>query len=501
MPRLSLSDLQRSAKQQGGECLATEYVNATTPVWWRCAKGHEWETAPTNVLHSGSWCHFCAGRKHDLDEMKSVALSRGGCCLSDRYRGMQTKLRWQCAHGHEWETTPATVLIAGAWCPECSTGIGERLTRAAFEQLFDAPFLKARPAWLRSRRGTQLELDGYNAKLGVAFEHQGEQHYTATAHYAKADVFARRLEDDQAKSDLCKAQSVTLIAVPEVGRRLALHDLTHYIRTQLALAGVTPARPEIVPDFLSAYASSGAAELLARLQSLAARLGGACLETHFLGTRVRHRFRCAAGHEWRTPADTVLRGRWCPRCSTAQKADKARNSIARIQHAAAKRQGKLISTEYHNSREHLVWECAAGHQWRAPYNRIRSGKWCPTCAKRDIDEFAALALSRAGRLVSSQYFGVAKALEWECGVGHKWFARPNNVINGTWCPLCAPNRRLSLTDMQRLATLRGGSCLSLEYKNARSKLRWCCSRGHEWEAVPHAVKAGSWCPQCAKMKT
>lgn len=413
---------------------------------------------------------------------------------------MQTKLRWRCAHGHEWETTPATVLIAGAWCPECSAGLGERLTRAAFEQVIGMPFPKARPPWLLSRRGTQLELDGYCETLGLAFEHQGEQHYTATAHYAKASAFERRLEDDQVKRDSCRANGVTLIEVPEVGRRLALHDLVGFIEQHLESAGIAVANPGVVPDYASAYSSSGAAEALAQLRQLSADLGGECLEAHYLGSRQRHRFRCAHGHEWQTPADSVFRGKWCPRCSAAKKAVKTRNPLERIHRAAIERGGRLVSTEYLNSSQHLTWECGAGHQWQAPYNSIRDGKWCPTCAKRSLSEFEAIARDRGGRLVSREYLGMARPLEWECKFGHAWRARPLNVVNGTWCPTCAGNRPLTLDDMRQLAATREGLCVSSEYKNARTKLRWRCSMGHEWDAAPYSVKAGTWCPTCAKMK-
>lgn len=33
-----------------------------TPVWWRCANGHEWEAVVYTRTH-GSGCPFCAGRK------------------------------------------------------------------------------------------------------------------------------------------------------------------------------------------------------------------------------------------------------------------------------------------------------------------------------------------------------------------------------------------------------------------------------------------------------
>ncbi len=61
-------------------------------------------------------------------------------------------------------------------------------------------------------------------------------------------------------------------------------------------------------------------------------------------------------------------------------------------------------------------------------------------------------------------------------------------------------KRLSIHDMSVLAQLRDGKCLSANYVNNRTKLKWQCSEGHIWEAPPNSVKAGKWCPTCATRK-
>lgn len=50
--------------------------------------------------------------------------------------------------------------------------------------------------------------------------------------------------------------------------------------------------------------------------------------------------------------------------------------------------------------------------------------------------------------------------------------------------------------MKALAEERGGKCLSEEYVSQTRKLKWQCSDGHTWEAVPNSIKQGSWCPYC-----
>ena len=57
----------------------------------------------------------------DIQDMNQVAEFRGGKCLSERISkgNLKTKLTWECAFGHQFEASPALVLLGGHWCPEC----------------------------------------------------------------------------------------------------------------------------------------------------------------------------------------------------------------------------------------------------------------------------------------------------------------------------------------------------------------------------------------------
>ena len=58
-------------------------------------------------------------------------------------------------------------------------------------------------------------------------------------------------------------------------------------------------------------------------------------------------------------------------------------------------------------------------------------------------------------------------------------------------------KRLTIQEMQKLATTKGGKCLSDTYVNDRTKLLWQCKKGHQWKATPSNIKQGKWCPRCA----
>lgn len=73
------------------------------------------------------------------------------------------------------------------------------------------------------------------------------------------------------------------------------------------------------------------------------------------------------------------------------------------------------------------------------------------------------------------------------------------LISNKWCPYCS-GKRQTIANMHILAESRDGKCLSDKYIKAIVKLKWQCKEGHEWEASPSNIKRGSWCPICAKNK-
>jgi hypothetical protein len=240
-------------------------------------------------------------------------------------------------------------------------------------------------------------------------------------------------------------------------------------------------------------------------QRIALQKGGHCLSREYLNSSSLLRWRCGDGHEWLARPSSINAGTWCPRCARNQ-----RLKLEEMQEIAKQRSGNCLSIKYKNGRAALLWECNRGHRWRASPANVKSGNWrkgtwCPKCynyrrhfrAKRSIEEMRTLAMARGGVCISSEYVSSKTKLIWQCAQGHRWQALPTSVVQGTWCPLCAHNQPIGLSQLQEIATSRGGLCLSEEYLNERTALLWRCSSGHKWKATPSKVKRGSWCPLCA----
>lgn len=177
----------------------------------------------------------------------------------------------------------------------------------------------------------------------------------------------------------------------------------------------------------------------------------------------------------------------------------SRLSFAEIQNTAVARGGRCMSKAYKNNKQKLAWQCAQGHQWHARAMNIRAGCWCPTCAgnaPKSIDELQALAARRGGSYLSKSRVAMNSNALWRCAEGHAWRTQPKTVSEGSWCPRCAPQARLTIEDMQRAARSRGGRCLSRRYINCRQLLSWRCSKGHSWQARGEKIRRGQWCRKC-----
>jgi hypothetical protein len=131
----TIEQCKKWAEDRGGECLSTIYVNANTPLLWKCSSGHVWKTS-SNKIRMGSWCKECFRPSVNLTKLKNLAETRNGKCLSTTYINNTSKLRWQCSEGHIWSASWQSVN-QGNWCPKCGTKRAHDLQRFTIQHCHD----------------------------------------------------------------------------------------------------------------------------------------------------------------------------------------------------------------------------------------------------------------------------------------------------------------------------------------------------------------------------
>lgn len=119
-------------------------------------------------------------------------------------------------------------------------------------------------------------------------------------------------------------------------------------------------------------------------------------------------------------------------------------------------------------------------------------------ARKTIEDCRKLATSKGGKCLSKVYPNNKASLKWSCGSGHVWFASYNNVsARNSWCPECAGNVKKDVESCHALARRRGGRFLSKKYVNAQHKYLWMCKEGHVWKSKYCDVNFGYWCLRCS----
>lgn len=105
-------------------------------------------------------------------------------------------------------------------------------------------------------------------------------------------------------------------------------------------------------------------------------IGGNCITTleTYKGTTAKIERICEKGHKQQTHPHVLFDAKdHCKICLNKEKL-----TIEQAREIAKQRGGKCLSTEYKNSAEKLLWECADGHQWETPLSSIKNKySWCP----------------------------------------------------------------------------------------------------------------------------
>lgn len=107
------------AKKRGGTCLSNQYINSKKKLLWKCKEGHQWFSTPFSIIIRKSWCPQCAGNQPlGMDVMYKLAKENGGKCLSSKYGNCKKKMLWECKNKHQFQSAPDSVK-QGKWCPIC----------------------------------------------------------------------------------------------------------------------------------------------------------------------------------------------------------------------------------------------------------------------------------------------------------------------------------------------------------------------------------------------
>jgi len=165
--------------------------------------------------------------------------------------------------------------------------------------------------------------------------------------------------------------------------------------------------------------------------------------------------------------------------------------------------GIIITGEYVTTKTKTKFRCDNGHEWNALPNLVLAGNGCPHCANnspltKDIIN-QRLSEGDSGILLTGEYMTSGVKTKFMCDSGHEWEATPNNILKGSGCPYCSGLNPITPDSMNlRLLNDKRDVKLIGNLVNNRTKTKFGCSLGHEWETTPNSILNGTGCPFCVK---
>lgn len=307
--------LNEILKEKDGTLLSNpDLITAkNTLIRIKCNKcDYEFDT--TIMRLRSRWCLRCSEKmKKTIEDVHEAAKKKNLVCLSKEYMGANTKLRFKCKIGHEFDLSPSKLWNTTAYCSACSSGLYERISRCYFEQLFSDGFPSEYPEWLVNSNGNKMQLDGYCKKLGLAFEHQGRQHYEKNKFISTDNDLNKRILLDKEKKEICNNNGVKLFIIPELDYYLEVKNLKEFIKEEAVKLKVElPSNyDDIEIDLTKAYSSSPEnKERFENLKQVVKDKEGELLIDNYMGAS-NIKIKCKYGNIFSPTYSGVVGGKWC----------------------------------------------------------------------------------------------------------------------------------------------------------------------------------------------
>jgi hypothetical protein len=306
--KLDINKINNQYISKNVKCISTIYIDNKHILKWQCLKcNFNFKQSKNGMDKDFIRCKKCF-QISQLIKAKEHAEKRGGICLSKKYNGSLSKLKFKCKNKHIFYMVYYCAIDNKHWCPKCSrtNNISEEICRAYFEQMFGEKFINVRPNWLKKSNGYNLELDGYCEKLNLAFEHNGTFHYKNKKRDNSACI-----KNDKLKLKMCKKYNVYLIVIKHLFNNTPLNKLRNIIINFCKDNKIYIPYPNININLSNCYDKKSFDVYL----NIAKSKGGKCLSDYCGAANQKLKWKCKFGHVWEQFPYVIKKGSWCPHCA------------------------------------------------------------------------------------------------------------------------------------------------------------------------------------------
>ena len=377
-------------------------------VWWKCEKGHEWQTK-INGRSNGLNCPYCSGKRVIVGETdlatKNPELVKewhptlnGDLKPSDVTAGSHKKVWWECEKGHKWQATIKHRTIAKSGCPYCAGRL---------------PIVGETD--LASRRPDLLKEWDYVKNI--------ERPESFTVGSGKK-VWWICSNGHSWEMEITKRTGANYMCPICSGRKVVkgLNDLlTEY--------------PWVKDEWDYKKNKKNPEEY-----------------TSYSNAKVW--WKCNAGHSWETRIHLrTKRNDGCPYCSGRRvipgENDLVTQGFSVIDEWDYEKNKNNPAEYFAFSNDKVWWKCKQGHSWKAIIaNRTYNKSGCPYCngklpivGKTDLAYLHPELINewdyKKNRKTPQQFTAHSKVkIWWICSNNHSWKAAIGERTHGSGCPIC-----------------------------------------------------------------
>ena len=523
-------------------------IHSNMIVWWKCAKGHEWQASINNRTR-GQQCPYCVGKKNLKGENDFKSLfpeiasewnyERNDCNPEEFRPASNKKVWWKCSKGHEWQAT-INGRTGGNNCPYCSgrmviTGMND----------FASTFPELLKEWDYEKNKIDPTKVAYGSKTRVWWKCSKGHEWETTV----SNRTTLRRECPECSKEL--RTSFPELAIYYYVKNLYPDTISGDRKTLdgLELDIYIPSKKVAIEyDGVRWHKSSAAIERELRKNKLCKDKEIELIRIREHGLNVIENCYCivrgdSKDSSLKSAIIKVLKHIGIDNFNIDLKRDRfdiysiielsdKENSLANKYPEIAsewdyEKNGKLLPTMVSsNSNIRVWWKCSEGHEWESNINnRIRVPK-CPYCNRNKAVQGSNDLLTLYPDLCTEWNYernkdifpylvlpGSSKRVWWKCNkCGHEWKASINHRVNGTKCPKCMkfvsiknknkPKINESLADIYpEIASewnYEKNNTIPSEYlPHSQKKVWWKCAKGHEYEAkIGNRTSLNRGCPYC-----
>ncbi|MBO5869800.1 MAG: zinc-ribbon domain-containing protein [Clostridia bacterium] len=445
--------------------------NSNKKVWWKCSKGHEWQTTVNN-RSNGNKCPICNSERHtSFPEYAIVYYLK--------------KYRVATIHSYKEKGYELDIYIPSK--------------NVAIE--YDGYF------WHKNKTQEDLEKNRKCKRDGIIL-YRIREGLPPLNDYS-IDYVVQEIKKDlpQTLKDALSEIIGTDVDVDLEKDTVDIENLREHTEKESSLLF---SNPEIAKEWNY-------------------KKNGNLSPEHFLAySNKKVWWICSKGHEWQASIADRTSGNGCPYCSSNMLL-RGYNDLQTLNPALAnewnyEKNNDLTPLDVMpNSNKKVWWKCEKGHEWEALIINRNRGRDCPICSNKkilkgynDLQTLHPILASewnyeKNGQLTPMDVGPNShNKVWWRCSEGHEWYAAIYSRNAGVGCPCCSG--KLVNKGKNDLQTLNPALANEWNYEkndgltpmdvmpNSGKKVWWICNEGHEWQAIIQNRNRGSGCPQCAKEK-